>query len=160
MSNSINKVTLLGRIGKEPEFRSFDNDRAVVQFSMATSENYKDKSGEWQEITTWHNIVGWNNLSAKVKKITDSGTQVKGMQVLVEGKIKNRSYDDKDGNKKYITEIEATSINIFGAPAAERNTASNERQWYPPAETTPVAASYNTTAGGGVAPQIEDDLPF
>lgn len=159
MSNSINRVTLLGRIGKEPEFRSFDNDRSVVQFSMATSENYKDKSGEWQEITTWHNIVGWNNLSAKVKKITDSGTQIKGMQVLVEGKIKNRSYDDKDGNKKYITEVEATSINIFGAPA-ERNTASNERQWYPPAETTPVAASYNTTAGGGVAPQIEDDLPF
>jgi len=96
---SINKIMLLGNIGKEPELRKV-GDISVVSFPMATSESYKNKAGEWQEVTEWHNIVGWRELADSVEKNCN-----KGDTILVEGKIKTRSWESSDGSKRYATEI-------------------------------------------------------
>lgn len=97
----INKVILIGNIGKQPETRTFDNGNEVCQFSLATSESWKDKTGEWQEKTTWHNIVVWGNQAARAAKLS------KGDTLYLEGKIDNRSYE-KDGQTRYISEVVAS----------------------------------------------------
>ena len=139
----VNKVVLIGNAGKDPEVRYLDNDTAVASFSLATSESYKDKNGEWQTKTEWHNIVVWRNTA----KYVESRLK-KGMQVYVEGKITTRSWDDKDGNKRYTTEIVANTIKLLGkredngdvTAAPEPNTKVADA---PVIEDTP-----------------EDDLPF
>jgi single-strand DNA-binding protein len=97
----INKVTLIGNIGKDPETRTFDNGSEVCQFSLATSKSWKDKAGEWQEKTTWHNIVVWGNQVQRAAKLQ------KGDTLYLEGEIDNRSYE-KDGQTRYISEINAS----------------------------------------------------
>jgi single-strand DNA-binding protein len=106
MSSSVNKVILVGRLGKDPEVRYTQGGKAVANFSIATDESYKDKDGEKQKKTEWHNIVVWgNSVEAFVQKYLH-----KGDMVYVEGKLQTRSWDDKDGNKKYTTEINVTDI--------------------------------------------------
>lgn len=107
---SVNKVILVGRLGKDPELRYTPSGTAVVTFSMATTENYKDRDGNRQEKTEWHNIVAWRQLAEICGKFLH-----KGKQVYIEGKIQNRSYDDRDGNKRYITEIVADQMQMLGS---------------------------------------------
>ena len=139
----VNKVILIGNAGKDPEVRYLDNDTAVASFSLATSESYKDKSGEWQTKTEWHNIVTWRNTA----KYVESRLK-KGMQVFVEGKLTTRSWDDKDGNKRYTTEVVAHSIRLLGKREDNGDVSVS------PAPDTKVAD----------APVIQDtpddDLPF
>lgn len=97
----INKVTLIGRLGKDPVVKHFQNDNAIAEFSLATTESYKDKEGKWQEITDWHNIKVPNKFMAERAE----KNLKKGSMVYIEGKIRTRSYDDKDGNKRYVTEV-------------------------------------------------------
>lgn len=97
----INKVTLIGRLGKDPVVKHFQNDSAIAEFSLATTESYKDKEGKWQEITDWHNIKVPNKFMAERAE----KNLKKGSMVYIEGKIRTRSYDDKDGNKRYVTEV-------------------------------------------------------
>jgi single-strand DNA-binding protein len=106
---SVNKVILVGNLGKDPELRYTPSGAAVASFSMATSERYKDRNGEMQEKTEWHNIVAWRNLAEICGKYLH-----KGKQVYIEGKIQTRSYDDRDGNKRYITEIVADQMRMLG----------------------------------------------
>lgn len=106
---SVNKVILIGNLGKDPEIRYVNDNNPVANFSVATSESYKDKDGEWQEITEWHNVVAWRALAERAEKYLK-----KGKQVYVEGKIRTRSWDDKDGNKRYTTEIVADTLQILG----------------------------------------------
>jgi single-strand DNA-binding protein len=111
----VNKVILIGNLGKDPEIRRLDTGRAVANFSLATSETYKNKNGEKVTSTEWHNIVLWTPLAEIAEKYLH-----KGNQVYIEGKITTRTYDDKDGNKKYITEIvgrEMTLLTNRGADA-------------------------------------------
>lgn len=105
----INKVILVGNVGKDPELRALDNGRSVARFTLATSEVYKNKSGEKVANTEWHNIVLWSPLA----EIADKYVK-KGKQVYLEGKITNRSYQDKDGNMKYITEIVCQTMTLLG----------------------------------------------
>lgn len=105
---SVNKIILLGRCGKDPEIR-YAGETPVATFSLATSEKFKDKSGQYQESTEWHNIVAWRKLAEICEKYL-----TKGKEVYIEGKIKTRSYDDKDGNKRYVTEIVADTIQLLG----------------------------------------------
>ncbi len=106
MGTSVNKVILVGRLGKDPEVRFTASGTAVANFSIATDESYKDKQGEKRKKTEWHNIVVWgNSVEAFVQKYLH-----KGDMVYVEGKLQTRSWDDKDGNKKYTTEINVTDI--------------------------------------------------
>jgi len=109
MSNSVNKVILLGRVGKPPEVRSIDNGAKVASFSMATSESYKDKkTGEKKETTEWSNIVAWRGLAEITEKYVN-----KGDLIYVEGKLRTRSWE-KDGVTRYTTEIVADNIVLLG----------------------------------------------
>ncbi len=100
MNTLRNRVSLIGRLGNDPEVKTFDNNRKLAKFSLATNDVYKNKNGEKQEETQWHNIVIWGNLANVVENYLS-----KGKEVVIEGKLNYRSYEDKTGNKHYITEI-------------------------------------------------------
>ena len=102
---SLNKVQLIGRLGKDPEIQRFENGGILAKFPLATSESYKDKTGNLVEQTEWHNVVAWRRLA----EIAESYIR-KGSAVYVEGKIRTRSWEDQNGNKKYMTEIVADNF--------------------------------------------------
>ncbi|MGE4493172.1 MAG: single-stranded DNA-binding protein, partial [Syntrophotalea sp.] len=106
---SVNKVILVGNLGKDPELRYTASGTAVANFSLATTERFKDRDGNSQEKTEWHNIVAWRQLAEICGKYL-----TKGRQVYIEGKIQTRSYEDRDGNKRYITEIVADQMQMLG----------------------------------------------
>lgn len=105
---SVNKVILVGNLGKDPELRYTPSGAAVATFSLATTNPFKDKEGNKQ--TEWHNIVAWRQLAEICGKFLH-----KGKQVYIEGRIQTRSYDDRDGNKRYITEIVADQMQMLGS---------------------------------------------
>ncbi len=105
----INKVILIGNLGKDPEVRTLENGTKVANFTLATSETYKNRDGQKVTTTEWHNIVLWRGLA----EIADRYLK-KGNQVYIEGKIKTRSWDDKDGNKRYTTEIVGDNLTMLG----------------------------------------------
>jgi single-strand DNA-binding protein len=112
---SVNKVILIGNLGRDPEVRFTSNGRAVARFSVATSEVWKDAEGNRQERTEWHNIVVWGKQGE-----TCAQYLAKGRQVYVEGSIRNSSYDDKSGNKRYVTEIIAQRVRFLGGGGGTR----------------------------------------
>ncbi len=107
---SVNKVILVGNLGKDPELRYTPSGTAVTTFSLATTERYKDRDGNKQTKTEWHNIVAWRQLAEICGKYLH-----KGKQIYIEGKIQNRSYDDRDGNKRYISEVVMNEMQMLGS---------------------------------------------
>lgn len=105
----VNRVILVGRLGKDPEVRHLDSGATMAKFSVATNEVYRDKSGEKVEKTDWHNVVVWR----KQAEIAEQYLR-KGSMIYLEGKLKSRSYEDKDGNTKYITEVVADQFTMLG----------------------------------------------
>lgn len=105
---SVNKVILLGNLGADPQIRYMDNGTAKATFSLATNEIYKNKDGERVTQTEWHNVVLWRGIAETAEKYLR-----KGDQVYIEGKITYRSYDDKEGNKKYITEVVGREMSLL-----------------------------------------------
>lgn len=103
----VNRVILIGNLGKDAERKKFDNGSEVVNFSLATSESYKDKSGEWQQKTEWHNIAVWGNQVERAAKLT------KGTTLYLEGKISTRKWQDKDGNDRRSTDIIASYFRVI-----------------------------------------------
>jgi len=162
---SVNKVILVGNLGKDPELRYTPSGAAVATFSLATSERYKDRDGQQQEKTEWHNIVAWRQLAEICGKYLH-----KGKQVYIEGRIQTRSYDDKDGNKRYITEIVADQMQMLGGRGEEggqreggyapRGGARQEGRPGQPAQrsTTAPAPAYEDFADPPFNP--DDDIPF
>ena len=144
----MNRVTLLGHIGNPPELKSVGTDGKVVNFSIATDESYKDKSGKKIEKTEWHNIVAWGTLAETISKYF-----VKGSEILIEGKISTRSYE-KDGVKHYSTEIVASNFEFTGGSKRDGSKTSSANT--NSANSTSVA---NTTPAQ-VPAGVEDDLPF
>jgi len=131
----VNKVILIGNLGKDPEVRYLDSGVAVANFSLATTENYKNKEGERVSQTEWHNIVLWRGLAEVAEKWLK-----KGSSVYVEGKIRNRKWEDKEGNTRYTTEILGDNITMLGkkndnssdalesiVPTAEENVPKAEK---------------------------------
>ena len=120
---SINKVILVGNVGKDPEVRHLESNVAVANFTLATSENYTNKSGEKVVSTEWHNVVCWRGLATLAENFIR-----KGSQIYVEGRIKTRTYDAPDGSKRYATEIYADTIQLLGkkevAPTLGQNVAT------------------------------------
>ncbi|HLL81510.1 MAG TPA: single-stranded DNA-binding protein [Longimicrobium sp.] len=110
MARSLNKAMLIGNLGSDPEIRTTGNGTRVAQFSVATSRRWNDRSGQQQEKTEWHRIVVWDKLVEIVEKYVK-----KGDRLYVEGEIEYRSYEDKDGNTKYITEIRAREVVLLGS---------------------------------------------
>lgn len=100
MNTLRNKVQLIGRLGQNPELRSFENGKAMAKFSLATEDSYRDTTGKKITETQWHNIVAWGNLAKTAEQYL-----VKGSEVAVEGRLTHRTYDDKDGKKCYYTEV-------------------------------------------------------
>lgn len=155
---SVNKVILVGNLGKDPELRYTPSGAAVATFSLATSERFKDKSGEMQEKTEWHNIVAWRQLAEICGKYLH-----KGKQVYIEGRIQTRSYDDKDGNKRYITEIVADQMQMLGRVGEDNGgharTSSEPRQ----SRSASPATGQRTPAYEDFADppfNPDDDIPF
>lgn len=143
----INKVTLIGNLGADPEVRHLEGGVAVARFSLATNENYQDKDGNWQTQTEWHNVVAWRGLAERVER-----SLKKGMLVFVEGKISYRKYTTQDGQERYVTDIVANNIRIL-----EKREGSMETPPPPP----PDQASLSTSSSVTEAPQKgDDDLPF
>ncbi|MCE3229279.1 MAG: single-stranded DNA-binding protein [Bacteroidetes bacterium] len=116
----VNKVILIGNLGKEPELRYFDGNIAKATFSLATSEIYKDKNGNKAEHTEWHNIVLWRTAAENAAKLLK-----KGMQVYIEGKLQTRQWTDKDGLKKNITEIVAETFTLLQSRDNKGSQADN-----------------------------------
>jgi len=104
-----NKVQLIGNLGNAPEVKTTENGKKLARFSMATDESYRNAQGEKVTETTWHNLVAWGKVAEIAEKYL-----TKGKEIAIEGKLINRSYTDKDGNKKYITEVEVNEILMFG----------------------------------------------
>lgn len=121
-----NKVTLIGNVGKDPDCRNI-NEQPCCTFSLATSESYKDKNGEWQNLTEWHNIVTWRKTAEYCEKYLK-----KGMQILVEGKIKSRSWQDKDSGKTmYATDIVVETVKILDKKDKSADTSVEEQSDLP-----------------------------
>lgn len=143
----VNKVQLIGRLGKDPEIRTFEGNNKIANFTLATNERYKDKTGNMIDVTDWHNVVVRFTKQAEIAE----KYLKKGMLVYIEGKLKNRSWDDKDGNKKYITEVVVDSFNMLERKDDNGNATSSNTgatSYTTPQETTPESKSEG------------DDLPF
>ena len=109
MKNLRNTVQLIGNLGMNPEVKNLESGSTLAKFSIATSDRYKNNKGEQVEDTTWHNVIAWGKTAEIAEKYLK-----KGSQVAVEGKLTNRSYEAKDGTKKYITEVVINEILMFG----------------------------------------------
>ena len=146
----INRVILVGRLGKDPEVRHLENDTTVANFTIATSESYKDKNGQKVETTEWHNIVLWRGLA----KVAESYLK-KGDLVYIEGKIRTRSWDDKDGNKRYTTEIYGDNMTMLSGKKTDGAGSSDSApQYSEPKSSQPLAPISD------IIDSPEDDLPF
>ncbi len=147
MSGSVNKVILIGNLGKDPEVKRFENGAVIASFSIATSESYVDKqSGEKKEITDWHDVVLWRGLAEVAEKYLHKGTKI-----YVEGKLKKRSWQDKEGNTRYSTEVVGDEMTILSKQENKENNAAPYRQ------EENVKAENNLP---DLAPEDGDALPF
>jgi single-strand DNA-binding protein len=149
----VNKVILIGRLGRDPELRYTPGGQAVASFTIATSERWTDKNGQRQERTEWHNIVAWSKLAELANQYLK-----KGSPAYIEGKITTRSWDDRDGNKKYKTEIIANTIQFLGSGGGAGASEA-------------ISGQDAVPAAGGVVPDVEpipaapgsvaeEELPF
>jgi single-strand DNA-binding protein len=144
MAKSLNRVMLIGNLGKDPELRYTTSGVAVATFSLATNESWKDQEGNAQERTEWHNIVAWKKLA----EICGEWLK-KGKKVYIEGRIQTRSYDDKNtGTKKYITEIVADNMIMLDSKGSSEGAS------------VPQGSMSEHSAGQPAVGKIEDDLPF
>ena len=175
---ALNKVLLIGNVGKDPEIRHLQGGEAVATITLATSERYRDRGGESRERTEWHTVIAWRQLADLAQNYIR-----KGSQIFVEGKIRTRNWDDQNGQKHYVTEIQADTIQLLGrrtdnpvgqgqpqpqqgygqssygqqqgygggynAPAQPQHHGPNQ-----PQQTTPIVSSADLTDDGA------DDLPF
>lgn len=137
----VNKVILIGNLGKDPDIMTFENGVKRATFSLATTESYKDKEGKWVDQTEWHNIVLWRWLAEK--------NLIKGDTVYIEGKLKTRTWDDKEGGKHYITEI-------YGDKVIKLTKKEQNGSYQPASAPPPEIAEFEPTLGDGPT----DDLPF
>jgi single-strand DNA-binding protein len=139
---SVNKVILIGNLGKDPEVRFTQTGSAVANFSIATSEQWNDRDGKRQERTEWHNIVVWGKQGELCGQYL-----AKGRQVYVEGSIRTRSYDDKTGTKRYVTEIVAQRIRFLGGGGGTRVAPEMD-------------SAGSDDMAGSATPPVDDDIPF
>lgn len=147
---SVNKVILIGNVGKDPEIRHLDSNVSVASFSLATSEVYNNKAGEKVTQTEWHNIVCWRNLANIAEKFIH-----KGSQVYIEGRIRSRSYDTADGVKKTAYEIYADEVRLLDRKAGNSTTSDQ-----PASGVKADVQEPQTSAGYPEQENAPDDLPF
>lgn len=148
----VNKAILIGNVGNDPDVKYLEGGTAVAKFSLATSEVYKNRQGERVTQTEWHNIVAWRNLAELAEKYI-----TKGKPLYIEGRITNRSWEDKDGNKRYTTEIVALSIQLLGRKGDDdSSSAPRNEEASKPVQNDKEDDLLNVEDGAAE----EDDLPF
>ena len=155
MAKGVNKVFLLGNVGKDPEIRSTASGMMVASFSLATADRAKDQQGNWQDKTEWHNLVCFQRTAEIVRDYVKKGTQL-----YIEGKIQTRSWDDKEsGQKKYRTEILVNELTLLGKPTGNSEGGSYSKSNTAPYDqkTPAAAASQPDYADQGIT---DDDIPF
>jgi single-strand DNA-binding protein len=160
MAGGVNKVILVGYLGADPDMRYTPSGQGVCEMRVATSESWNDKNGQRQERTEWHRIVVWGKRAEVCSKYLS-----KGRQVYIEGRIQTRTYDDKDGNKRYITEIIAADVQFLGGGGREgaggggggggKGGRSDDP---PPPSDADMGGGGGYSGGGGGGP--DDDIPF
>ena len=159
----VNRVILIGNLGKDPEVRRLENGAVVAKFSVATNENYRDKSGEWQQQTEWHDIVAWRALAERAES-----SLKKGSMIYLEGKLTHRSWQDQDGNNRRTTEVVSNYFRLIpNAGAGGRGGNSN---YFPSPDDEPSSISKpsddNQSAPQSdnnsniITEEADDDLPF
>jgi single-strand DNA-binding protein len=154
---SVNKAILIGRLGKDPETRYMTSGEAVTNVSLATSENYKDKSGEKQERTEWHNLVFYRRLAEIAGEYLK-----KGSMIYVEGRIQTRKWQDKEGKDRYTTEIVVNEMTMLGSKSAGGGSfevVENQSSSSAPARSAPAAKPAAPAAKGNFD-NFDDDIPF
>ncbi len=155
---SVNKVILVGNVGKDPEVRYLEGGTAVCSFPLATSATYRNRDGERITSTEWHNIVLWRGLAEIAERYVK-----KGSQLFIEGRIRTRSWDDREGNKRYTTEIIADNMQMLGRrpddTSSDTQAPSEESQTDDKVEETPDNKEYTDT-DASTSPEEDDDLPF
>lgn len=161
MSRSLNKVTLIGNLGSDPEVRSATGGNRVANFSLATSRTWNDASGNKQEKTEWHRCVVWNSKSSTLADVVERYVK-KGDKLYVEGRIEYKQWQDKDGQTKYSTEINVRELIMLGSPRSGDGSMSRA-----PAGAKAKAGAAAGTGGGddfeefpGALQDEDDDLPF
>jgi single-strand DNA-binding protein len=160
MAKSVNKVILIGNLGKDPELRYTPSGTAVASFSLATNERYKDKEGNWQDRTEWHKIVAWQRLAEIAGEYLK-----KGRTCYIEGRLQTRSWDDKEsGQKKYSTEIVASDLVLLGGQGQGQGQGQGGRdhdEEAAPARSRSASASqapaHDDAGSQGIT---DDDIPF
>jgi single-strand DNA-binding protein len=155
---SVNKVILVGNLGRDAELKVTGTGFGISRFSLATTDRRKDsKTGEWVDKTEWHRIV---LLGKQAESLQDY--LKKGKQIYVEGRLETRSWDDKDGQKKYSTEIIADRIQLLGSPGGGRSSARDDDYDYGAGSSSPSSSS--GASSGGFDPmtggEADDDIPF
>ena len=111
MNSIVNRVQLIGRLGTDPEIKELDNDRKLAKLNLATNESYKNKKGEKITDTNWHNVVAWGKTAGILEKYTQ-----KGSEIAIEGRLITRDYENKDGEKRYVTEVVANEVLLMSKP--------------------------------------------
>jgi single-strand DNA-binding protein len=165
----VNRVILIGNLGRDPEVRTLESGAKVAKFSIATNENYRDKSGEWQSLTEWHDIVLWRSQAERAERDLK-----KGASIYLEGKLTHRKWQDQDGNNRKTTEVVGSYFRIINRPGT--STTGTNTGYFPSendeiptnsgdyASTNKVAEneSMSTTASEEPAnnENADDDLPF
>ncbi|HMT28259.1 MAG TPA: single-stranded DNA-binding protein [Bacteroidia bacterium] len=144
--SGINKVILVGNLGKDPEVRHLEGGAVVAKFPLATSESYKTKDGQRVDQTEWHNVVMWRGLAESAEKYLR-----KGSLVYIEGKIRTRTWDDKEGNKRYATEIVADTMTMLSGKRQDDNNTQGNTELKNTQEENPSVDIINPSG---------DDLPF
>ncbi len=145
----VNKVILVGHLGKDPEIRVTESGKKVANFSLATTESYKDKNGERVDSTEWHNIAFWGPIADVIEKYLK-----KGSQIYLEGRLKTRSYEDKEKIKRYITEVIGQTMTMLGRPHDSNTSSTN---YIAPTSKNTNSEPVNQSL---VSDEEGDDLPF
>ena len=171
MARSLNKVTLIGNVGSDPEVRTVQGGSKVAQFSLATSRNWNDQSGTKQEKTEWHRCVVWNTKFGTLADVAEKYVR-KGEKLYVEGEIEYRQWQDKDGQTRYTTEIKVRELILLGGRSGGAG-GGDDDEGGPPRRSAPPQRSNKPAAGGnvggnsdnfddfpGALQDEDDDLPF
>jgi single-strand DNA-binding protein len=151
----VNKAILVGNLGRDPELRTTPNGQSVVNFTLATSETWTDKSGERVERTEWHRIVVWGRTAEMCNQYLS-----KGRTVYVEGRIQTREWEDKDGNKRYTTEINANTVNFIGPRPGSGGGGASGESGPSGGDGGDAGPSGNAGNAGDAGPPMDDNIPF
>jgi len=155
MAEGLNKVMLIGNLGRDPELRYTQGGQPILNMRLATNESYQNRDGERQEKTEWHSVILWGKRGEALGKILS-----KGSQLCIEGRLQTRSWEDKQGQKRYTTEIVATNVILLGGRGGGGGGGGGQSYDEPPPQSDDMGMGSGGGGGGGGGANDDDDIPF